>query len=80
MGGRVRRNNVKDSEAEWSGLVVHRVHDLNVAESVPLGSQSHYPIAARPLLVSRTSSPMTVMLSSRPTIRLVLPGIAPPAR
>src|SRR5215203_4502913 len=40
----------------------------------------NYWISARPLLVRRTSSPMTVMFSSRPTIRLVLPGIAPPAR
>jgi hypothetical protein len=40
----------------------------------------NYWISARPLLVSRTSSPMTVMFPSRPTIRLMLPGIAPPAR
>jgi hypothetical protein len=39
----------------------------------------NYWISARPLSVSRTSSPMTVMLSSRPTIRLVWPGIAPPS-
>jgi hypothetical protein len=38
----------------------------------------NYWNSARPLLVRRTSSPMTVMFSSRPTIRLVLPGIAPP--
>src|SRR5215217_2985728 len=37
----------------------------------------YYWITARPLLVSRTSSPMTVMFSSRPTTRLMLPGIAP---
>jgi hypothetical protein len=51
----------------------------------PVGTSSvhlklYYWISARPLLVRRTSSPMTVMFSSRPTIRLVLPGIAPPAR
>jgi hypothetical protein len=40
----------------------------------------NYWISARPLLVRRTSSPITVMFSSRPTIRLMLPGIAPPAR
>jgi hypothetical protein len=40
----------------------------------------NYWISARPLLVSRTSSPITVMFSSRPTTRLMLPGIAPPAR
>ena len=44
------------------------------------GSSSCYPISARPLPVSRTSSPMTVMFSSRPTIRLMLHGIAPPVR
>ena len=32
----------------------------------------NYWISARPLPVIRTSSPMTVMFSSRPTIRLVL--------
>ena len=37
-----------------------------------------YPISASPLSVRRTSSPTTVMLCSRPTIRLVWPGIAPP--
>jgi hypothetical protein len=55
----------------------------SVATTAPAGtSLTHltwnYWITARPLLVSRTSSPMTVMFSSRPTIRLVLPGIAPP--
>ena len=50
------------------------------ASSSPVHLKWNYLISARPLLVSRTSSPMTVMLSSRPTIRLVLPGIAPPAR
>jgi hypothetical protein len=46
---------------------------------LPAHLRLNYWISARPLLVRRTSSPMTVMFSSRPTIRLVLPGIAPPA-
>ncbi len=40
----------------------------------------YYLVWAHPLLVSRTSSPINVMLSSRPTTRTVRPGIAPPAR
>ena len=50
------------------------------AGASPAHLKWNYWISARPLLVSRTSSPMTVMFSSRPTTRLMLPGIAPPAR
>jgi hypothetical protein len=56
---------------------------LKAVEPTPAASahlKFNYWISACPLLVSRTSSPMTVMFSSRPTIRLMLPGIAPPAR
>jgi hypothetical protein len=49
-------------------------------ETSPAQPGRNHWTSARPLLVRRTSSPMTVMFSSRPTIRLMLPGIAPSAR
>jgi hypothetical protein len=43
-------------------------------------SRSYYLVSASPLPVSCTSSPMAIMLSPRPTTRMVRPGIAPPVR
>jgi DNA mismatch repair protein MutL len=62
-----------------------RAEAVSVATTTDTGAilthfEWFYWISVRPLRVSRTSSPITVMFSSRPTIRLMLPGIAPPLR
>jgi hypothetical protein len=54
--------------------------DNGSPETSPAKPHRNHRTSACPLLVSRTSSPMSVMFPPRSTIRLMLSGIAPPAR